>query len=649
MDPGRAPAAGFQAYEEVLAVTLAVLCASTGNALGPADAARLADDLTAALGAAGAAVVERPASAGPADQLRAIARLARTADEPMLICADDLVASPGLLWTLATDPAARSTALVVPDDHGDLRDDRGKLVAATDGSTRFAGAICIARGDLALLADTADRAARGPEAGGAVVTDVRDAVDALLFALLDAGLVPVATPTRLLYAERVRTSAELSRARAAVGAVDEDAARLRMAVKEKDDFFTTYAVSSWSPLVTKWCVRLGMTPTGVTAVSVLFAVAAALAFWQASRPAMIAGAVLLYLGFVLDCVDGQVARYTRRFDPFGGWLDTMADRAKEYAVYAGLAAGADRIGLPYAWPLAIAAILLQTVRHMTDAWYGALHDEAATRPTAEQTGVGARLSAASNRVQAATGSPAYWLKRIVVFPIGERWALIAVLAAVFNGRVALAGVLIWGLLAFAYTLGLRSLRSISMRVGVLDTVDTSRHRDDGPLVRAVLSRVRARAPFVFALVAALTALALVIFPGRPLLIGTALVALAAGLPAARPHRAPLDWLVPAALRATEYLFVAAVGRLGDVPPPVIFALLFALALHHYDLVARMEKGAPTGSGGGDPLGWDGRIVLLTVAALAGVATLGEAVLAVLVAGNFLIRAIADRRRAGKAR
>ena len=95
---------------------------------------------------------------------------------------------------------------------------------------------------------------------------------------------------------------------------------------------------------------------------------------------MVAGAVLLYLGFVLDCVDGQLARYTRHFSAFGGWLDTMADRAKEYVVYAGLAAGADRIGLPYAWPLAIAAIVLQTVRHMTDAWYGALHDEAAARP-----------------------------------------------------------------------------------------------------------------------------------------------------------------------------------------------------------------------------------------------------------------------------
>jgi phosphatidylglycerophosphate synthase len=622
-------------------VTLAVLCASTGNALDPRDAARLAGDLTAALAKAGATVVD-----GPAGGLRDIARLARTADEPLLICADNLVANPSLLWTLATDPAGRSTALVVPDAHGDLSDDRGRLVAATEGKARFAGAICIARGDLMLLAAAADRAAGAPRTGGAVATDVRDAVDALLFALLDAGLVPTATPVRLLHAERVGTSAEYGSARAAVDAVDEDAARLRMAVKDKDDFFTTYAVSSWSPLMTKWCARLGLTPTAVTAMSVLVAVAAALAFWQASRPAMIAGAVLLYLAFVLDCVDGQVARYTRRFDPFGGWLDTMADRAKEYAAYAGLAAGADRIGLPYAWPLAIAAILLQTVRHMTDAWYGALHDEAAARPAASsaQAGVGARLSAASNRVQAATGSPAYWLKRIVVFPIGERWALIALLAAVFNGRVALAGVLIWGLLAFAYTLGLRSLRSVSMRVGVLDTVDTSRHRDDGPLVRRVLSRAHVRAPLVFALVAALAALASVIFPGRPLLIITALLALAAGLPAARPHRAPLDWLVPAALRATEYLFVAAVGRFGDVPPPVIFALLFALALHHYDLVARMEKGAPAGSGRGDLLGWDGRIVLLTAAALAGYPTAGEAVLAVLVAGGFFGTAVAGRSR-----
>ena len=678
-------------------MTLAVLCASPDNALDPTDAARLAADLTAALTAAGAAVVERPAGGRPGT-LREIARIARAADEPLLICADNLVANPSLLWLLATEPAGRSTALVIPDEHGDLRDDRGRVVAAGTraGTARFAGAICVAPADLPLLATAAERAAAGPpsrashpagpdtdvpagstatpagRAAGAamdgvgtggvathgVATGVRDAADALLAALLDAGAVPIATPVRLLRAERVTTPAELAAASSAVAAVDEDAARLRLAVKERDDFFTTYAVSSWSPLVTKWCARLGLTPAGVTGLSVLFAAGAALAFWQASRPAMIVGAVLLYLGFVLDCVDGQLARYTRRFDPFGGWLDTMADRAKEYAVYAGLAAGAERIGLPDAWLLAVAAILLQTVRHMTDTWYGALHDQAAAHPRGTETGgVGARLGSASNRVQAATGSPAYWLKRIVVFPIGERWALIAVLAAVTNGRVALAGVLIWGVLAFGYTLSLRSLRSISMRVGVLNTVDTMRHRDDGPLVRAVLGRAGRPAPLLFAGVAAMVAAGVVAallaadLPGAAgslLLVAAALVALAAGTPARARHDGPLDWLVPAALRAAEYLVVVAVSLVGSVPPPVVYLLLFTLALRHYDRSARMEKGAPAGSGGA-LVGWDGRIVLLTIAALAGIATLGEAAMAVAVGGGLLFTAIADRRRTGRPR
>ena len=136
----------------------------------------------------------------------------------------------------------------------------------------------------------------------------------------------------------------------------------------------------------------------------LFAVAAAVLFGVGGRPALVAGAVLLYLGFVLDCVDGQLARYTRHFSAWGGWLDTMADRAKEYA-------GLRRARLParatpacrYGWALAIAAMMLQTVRHMTDTWYGVLHDEAARRPRTAASaggGIGDRLNAASTRVQA---------------------------------------------------------------------------------------------------------------------------------------------------------------------------------------------------------------------------------------------------------
>ncbi|WP_067494767.1 DUF5941 domain-containing protein [Actinoplanes sp. TFC3] len=652
-------------------MTLAVLCGSTANVL----TSETASEVRSALLAAGATRVVSVNGPDMSAQLLRLAALAEEADEPLLLCADDLVAHPSLLWTLATEPAGRSTALVAATqsgDGGDLREDRGRLVAAPDGPTRFLGALCLAQTDLGLVT-AAVANARRPRGGTDVLVTATNALDVLLPGLLGAGLVPIATRVRLLHAERVHTHAQLSAARQKVAAVDEDKALLRLAVKEKDDFFTTYAVSSWSPLVTKLCARAKLTPSQVTALSVLFAVAAALAFWQASRPALIIGAVLLYLGFVLDCVDGQLARYTRKFGAFGGWLDTMADRAKEYVVYAGLAAGAERLGLSFAWPLAITAIVLQTVRHMTDTWYGALHDEAAARQAVGTAGnsdagggVGARLSRASNKVQADTGSVAYWLKRIVVFPIGERWALIAVLAAVANGRIALAAVVVWGLLAFAYTLGLRSLRSISMRVGVLTTVDTSQHRDDGRLVRGVVSAAGLRQPLIWAVLAAVAPLALIgavaagwVHRGTPWragdlewvraggagiwLVVAALIVLLAGAAARSDHGGPLDWLVPAGLRAAEYLVAVAVAMICDVPPPVVFALLFVLALHHYDLTARMEKGAPGKPAKRALLGWDGRVVLLVFFALAGIATGGELLLAIGIGVHFLTGAIKDWR------
>ncbi|BBH65788.1 hypothetical protein ACTI_24730 [Actinoplanes sp. OR16] len=606
-------------------MTVALLYTPAGTALPSSEAAQLAGELSRALHAAGASTVIR------GDKLAAAVRQARDSGEQLLICPDNLVAHHSLLWTLATEPAGRSSVLVMADESGGLKEDRGRIVPATDGggTTRFLGAMCIAPADLPLL----EKAAGRPD---------------LLAALLEDGLVPIATRPRTLRAQQVSTPAELVAARQSVAAVDEDAARLRLAVKEQDDFFTTYAVSSWSPLVTKAAARLGLTPTAVTGLSVLFAGAAALAFWQASRPLMILGGILLYLGFVLDCVDGQLARYTRKFDAFGGWLDTMADRAKEYAVYAGLAAGAERVGLPYAWPLAITAIVLQTARHMTDTWYGALHDEAAARPVQPSAaGVGARLTAASVKAQSQRGSLIYWGKKIVVFPIGERWALMALLAAFTNGRIALAAVVGFGLLAAAYTLALRSLRALSMRVSVLNTVDTMRHRDDGPLVRSVLSRSGLGHPLplaaAFLLYGLSTVTLLLTTDVRWLLAIVALPVALAGLPAGSRHGGALDWLVPAALRAAEYLVVVAVGLYGPVPPAVVFLLLFTLALRHYDLTARMEKGAPATAAGRALLGWDGRVLLLVVAALLGYATAGTVVLAALVGGAFLVTATRDWR------
>ncbi|MEU9824706.1 DUF5941 domain-containing protein [Micromonospora chersina] len=585
-----------------------------------------------------------------ADEVRVAADLAELADlvaaatGPVLVSGADLVAHTAVLKHLATSPVGPTVALVLTDPpaagQATVREERGQVVAVddTEGATGvFGGALRVGPADLPALAAAARTAAGG-------------GVDRLFADLAGCGTLTFAHRVRLLVAHRVGDQAELAAAQAAVAAVDEDRAELKLSVKERDDFFTTFFVSTWSPYVTKAAARIGLGPSGVTMISVAFAVAAAVLFGVGGRLALVAGGVLLYLGFVLDCVDGQLARYTRHFSAWGGWLDTMADRAKEYVVYAGLGYGATHAGFRYGWALAIAAMTLQTVRHMTDTWYGVLHDEAARRPraaTGDAGGIGGKLNAASTKVQADTGSVSYWLKRTVVFPIGERWALMAVAAALFGPLVALWAVLVWGVLAFAYTGALRTLRARWMRVPVLTTVDTGLHRDDGPLVRAMPV---VRAPLVLAVVGALGAAGLLLWALLAVHAGNdlpgwavtfALVLLLSGAQGARAaHDGPLDWLVPAALRAGEYLFAIAVGVAGRVSPWLIFGYVFVLTLHHYDLTARLEKRQAAPPLHAATLGWEGRSALLTIGSIAGIAsialaTLGTYLLVVFVASVVL--------------
>jgi hypothetical protein len=95
--------------------------------------------------------------------------------------------------------------------------------------------------------------------------------------------------------------------------------------------------------------------------------------------------------------------------------------------------------------------------------------------------------------------------------------------------------------------------------------------------------------------------------------------------AGRADRHPLAWIVPPLLRALEYGFLIALTALVEPDAlPFCFAFLGVLAYHHYDIVYRLrsrQAEPPTwvGAGGG---GWDGRILVASVLALAGVLGLG---------------------------
>jgi hypothetical protein len=477
-------------------------------------------------------------SKGLAEDLREIARVARAAAEPMLIVHGDVVAHREVFARLVFNskaPASAAATRVRPIGDAPsrpvMRIRRGRITSAgtrfhqvTDPNALFRGVLRVSELETATLASVAERFAELvdmpdrlteispvrnlwaapdetadtemeaeaedtalPAVLGSTPITGDDAPALLLTGLVRSGVKVTGRGSRELVCERVLDQTQAQAAQQAVDAVDEDRVRLNAAVKNNDGFFTTYAVSTYSRYIARWCAKRGWTPNGVTAISMGISVVAAAWFATGHRWGMLLGAVCLYFAFVFDCVDGQLARYSRQFSTLGAWLDATFDRAKEYTVFAGLAVGSTAAAVGSSvhggdvWYLAIAALTLQTGRHMVDFAFGAserrtppepipvlplamqddsvLDEPEAARSRPKGGGLShlaVWLSARSEKVRVF-----HWFKKIIVLPIGERFALIALTAAIFNAKVTFIALLTWGALAASYTLGGRLMRSLT--------------------------------------------------------------------------------------------------------------------------------------------------------------------------------------------
>jgi hypothetical protein len=341
-----------------------------------------------------------------------------------------------------------------------------------------------------------------------------DVVSLLLVGLVRHGVHIGNSFVRRLFWARPLSHAAVEKATVDIQAIDEDRVLLDSAVKASDGFFTTFFVSTWSRYVARAAARAGLSPNQVTVVALCIGLAAAAAFATGERAGYIAGAVLLYLSFVADCVDGQLARYTRRFSKFGAWLDSVFDRAKEYAAFAGLAIGAATTEV---WVFASAALTLQTLRHSFDFSYGATDRQAIAETPQPPVAQGPDAMAARSRMNAretlaprlgaleSKPPPAVaeapienedengddqpekperrkplarrvlglwrvldrhvpglvWVKKMLAFPIGERFAVICVTAAIWGPRTTFIVLLGWGGFALVYTSAGRVLRTIA--------------------------------------------------------------------------------------------------------------------------------------------------------------------------------------------
>jgi phosphatidylglycerophosphate synthase len=360
-----------------------------------------------------------------------------------------------------------------------------------------------------------------------------------------------------------RIGPDLRGAVASVDAADEAALRLRRASRSDDGFLSHFLVRPLSRQLTKRVVRgTRLTPARITSVSLALGLGSAAAYTGGSRGWLLAGSVLLLLSLVVDCVDGEVARYTRTFSALGGWLDVASDRVKEYAVYAGLAVGASAASGRDLWGLAVAAMAVLVVRHAVDFGFAAGAGQAEDPSTSSV----ARLSASTSRRPALM-----WAKRAVILPVGERTLVLIVLVPLAGPAAALWVLLAWGVVAGAYT--------TAGRLGRAWRTDRSTR------TRQTVARVAAQCDSL---------------PLPAALLGAS---------------GTWGWLVPAACRVVETGGAAALvwWAAGRQLLPAVFALLGVAAFRGYDVVYRQRLADAVTPG--DRLAWSGWPVRLAAVGL----------------------------------
>lgn len=107
--------------------------------------------------------------------------------------------------------------------------------------------------------------------------------------------------------------------------------------KKRDYWWTVLATDPVAVPLVRWLARhRRLTPDQVTVVALVTGLSVGVAFAFGGRGALIAGAVLFYLAFLFDCVDGKLARALAVTSSKGEALDHLADGGRRASASIGL-------------------------------------------------------------------------------------------------------------------------------------------------------------------------------------------------------------------------------------------------------------------------------------------------------------------------
>ena len=481
----------------------------------------------------------------------------------LLIDENSVVADPHM--ELLTDyPRSASAALVAVEKNGDTLVRQNRIASAssashkvTIGNRKFVGVLRLSQKQrteiIAALENALTHKVRG------------NALDLVLVALTRAMIKVDAADVWAAPYIRSADKSERDQTQESIAKLNMGRVRLRMANRANDGFFSVFFLRKFSKILTWLAVKVGATPNQVTLISFAIGLYSAYSFSLGGFWNLFLGAVLLQLSIIVDCVDGELARYTRKFSQLGAWLDAVTDRVKEYMVFLGLAMGADKEGRDL-WIPAIAMMLIQTFRHLSDYNYARVTRFRAEEKFLAPVEFTADFDGIVPTEREPKGRLRYWLGKIIQFPIGERWLAISA-SAVIGGA------------AFTFTIM--------------------------PILAFISAVVVFRGRFIKTLQMPRTSTDKSLISYQSDLLGLQ-----------RSFTKRFDWLEPSFLRLIEGGFLiwifASVNQIG-IPT---FMILFSIVFHHYDNLYRAlqdEKKPLWLSVLGLFVG--GRILLLGVAAL----------------------------------
>ena len=454
-----------------------------------------------------------------------------SSDKDLLLVDECSVVTQPHLELLTDYPRTVTTALVAKAKGGLTRVSQGRITGASSsfhevgyGNHTFLGIIRLSQTQRVHILEVLHKVKDTKHAG--------NAIDLVLVALVRAALV--VAPAEVAGAPYIRSadSAEREAVKREIAGLNDARLRLKLANRANDGFFSVFFLRKFSKLFTWAAVRLKMTPNQVTLISFAIGLYSAYQFSLGTFWSTFAGAVLLQLSIIVDCVDGELARYTRQFSQLGAWLDAITDRIKEYLVFFALAYGAAKDGRDL-WIPAIGMMLFQTFRHISDYNFARINKIRSSQ--LDPLDFEVKNDGFINVEIEKKTRLEYWSKKAVQFPIGERWLVISA-SSVIGGA------------AFTFTImPILALISITLvfRGRVRKTLTWPKKRVNKQLIDDQLDTFRYK-----------------------------------------NSENRFDWLQPSILRLLEGVFYIALAVTTEIDRSLLFLLLFAILFNHYDNMYR---------------------------------------------------------------